>query len=69
MVHDLVKEIFILIIPLSVILIIISQCDCCRNKCRKVNTVSVQPIIVQASLVEGQHSIIVIAEPLQSCER
>tara|TARA_B110000879_G_C11121832_1_gene492135 strand:- start:587 stop:832 length:246 start_codon:yes stop_codon:yes gene_type:complete len=64
---SLAKEIFIIIMPLSVLLIIISQCDCCRNKCRRNTSVDVQQIVVVATRVE-QPLILVIAEPLSSRE-
>ncbi len=69
------KEIFIIIIPISIILVIISQCDCCtckcqncKSKCKRSNRVNVQPIVVHAMPIEGQTSIIVIAETPPSCE-
>lgn len=69
------KEIFIIIIPLSILLVLISQCDCCKckcqnckSKCKRSNRVNVQPIVVHATPIEGQISILVVAEPLPSCE-
>ena len=71
------KQIFIIIIPLSVLLVLISQCDCCKckqkcqnckSKCKRSNRVNVQPIVVHATPIEGQISILVIAEPLQPDE-
>ena len=69
------KEIFIIIIPLSILLVLISQCDCCKckcqnckSKCKRSNRVNVQPIVVHATPIEGQVSILVIAEPLQPDE-
>ena len=69
------KEIFIIIIPISVILILISQCNCCKckcqnckSKCKRSNRVDVQPIVVHATPIEGQISILVVAEPLQPDE-
>jgi len=73
------KEMFIIIIPISVLLVIISQCDCCicnckqkfqncKSKCKRSNRVNVQPIVVHATPIEGQISIIVVAEPLQPDE-
>jgi len=72
------KEIFIIIIPISVLLILISQCDCCicnckqkcrncKSKCKRSNRVDVQPIVVHATPIEEQISILVVAEPLPSC--
>ena len=73
------KQIFIIIIPLSVLLVLISQCDCCKckckqkcqnckSKCKRSNRVNVQPIVVHATPIEGQISILVIAEQLQPDE-
>ena len=69
------KEIFIIIIPISIIMVIISQCDCCtckcqncKSKCKRSNRVNVQPIVVHATPIEGQISILVIAEPLSPSE-
>ena len=69
------KQIFIIIIPLSILLVLISQCDCCKckcqnckSKCKRSNRVNVQPIVVHATPIEGQISILVVAEPLQPDE-
>ena len=73
------KEIFIIIIPISILLVLISQCDCCKckckqkwqnckTKCKRNNRVNVQPIVVHATPIEGQISILVIAEPLSPSE-
>ena len=73
------KEIFIIIIPISILLVLISQCDCCsckcknmcqkcKTKCKRSNRVNVQPMLVHATPIEGQVSILVIAEPLPPCE-
>lgn len=64
-----IKSIFILIIPLCVFLIIISQCECCKPKCMRVNRVDVQPIVVQAAPLEIlNNQLVVIGEPLPACD-
>ena len=69
------KDIFIIILPISIIMVLISQCDCCtckcqncKSKCKRSNRVNVQPTVVHATLIEGQTSILVIAEPLTPSE-
>ncbi len=73
--HNIIKLIFILLVPIIIFIIILNECGffrCCKCKCKckKSNRVNIQPI-VQSTRYNGECNnelIVVIARPICSVD-